>query len=983
MSLLIGIDVGGTNTDSVLIDPKKTTESTKRGVLAWNKSTTTADVSDGIESAIDSLFKQVPEVDKSEILAVTIGTTHFINAVIEKDKARLEKVALLRLCGPYSRNSPPFADFPKGLKLILEGYVGLLDGGHYVHGDPVKPINKTEVLTHVEKIKELGLKAVALVGQFSPMVKDHEDEVAAIIAEEIPDVKIVKSYEVAGIGFLERENAAVLNAAILRFAKKVISSFNSAVSRRGLNCPVLLTQNDGTVVSSDVASKIPISTFSSGATNSMRGASFLCRNDESLKDRSVIVVDVGGTTTDVGLLLATGFPRQAATHSYVGGVRMNFSMPHVESIGLGGGTIVRNSNHNEKVTIGPDSVGNEILERSIVCGGDSITVSDVTFAYNQDSDIHFGNFDLVKERFSSCMIEETREGVKRMLETIIDRMRTSPEPLPVLLVGGGSFIVPTELEGASAVHRPPFYSVANAIGAAMSKISGTINLIKVLPAGTISKEDFLKQCIEDAKDIAQKRGALRDSTVVIEMSHDPIPYIADTFQFHVKVVGEVDYSNLKSAFVFEDTSISVESGGQIVKEVGEVIEDFSIDNINLKEYIPTINSNNEWIISEVDLEFFRIGTYILGCGGGGTPHPCFLDIRHLVRNGDTIRIIDMKDIKKYIKGEGTIIPVAFCGSPTVAVEQLKAQELLEATTALSNFTGRQPDLFFPLEIGGGQGFTGFEVGASSRMNIPIVDCDLMGRAYPTLWQTTCNACLDDYSFSPGAVSNSNGNSLIVSEIANNVLFERVVRIALTELGTFVGVISNPLSHRQVEQCAVANSLSLAWRIGRAVIQAKQESDIENLPSRIIDAVGGPQAGKRLMTGKIIDVFRKLHKGYVFGEVLIEEVGSKRQMVIPFKNENIYCKVKNDEEDPGEIVCSVPDLISVIEVDTGEAVGTPDYKYGLMVHVLGFAPSHQWTSTKKAFDIGGPESFEFYGVEYKPVGEYTKPVSVIEEFGKKP
>ncbi|KAK6202509.1 uncharacterized protein RJT21DRAFT_118560 [Scheffersomyces amazonensis] len=981
MSLLIGIDVGGTNTDSVLLDPTKSKES-NRGVLAWNKSNTTSDVSNGIESAIKSLFEQVPNVKKEEILAVTIGTTHFINAVIEKDKARLDKVAVLRLCGPYSRTTPPFADFPSGLKSILNGYIGFLDGGHYVHGDEVQPINEAEVLEHCQKIKELRLKSVVLVGQFSPMVNDHEDEVEKIIAKALPDISIVKSYEISGLGFLERENAAILNAAILRFAKKVIISFNAAVQRIGLTCPVLLTQNDGTILSSHIARRIPISTFSSGATNSMRGASFLCAGEDELKDTSVIVVDVGGTTTDVGILLHTGFPRQAASHSLVGGVRMNFSMPHVESIGLGGGSIVRIS--NEEVSVGPDSVGNEILKRSIICGGDTVTATDVTIAFNGSiyDDVKIGNFNLVDKTFDHSIMENFTKEVTHKLEKVIDRMRTSPDPLPVLLVGGGSFIVPNALEGASKVLRPPFYNVANAIGAAMSKISGSVHTIKLLPPDSMSKEDFLEKCIEEARSQAIQRGALKSSITVVELSHDPVPYVPNTYEFHVKVVGDVDFSKLQKAFNFDDATKStiVESGGEVLKDVTEAAEDFSIENIDINQYKPTVNDKREWIINEIDLEFLRIGTYILGCGGGGTPYPSFLDIRHLVRQGEILKVIDIKDIKNYIKDEGSIIPVGFAGSPTVAIEQLKSEELVHAARSLSKFIGKTPELVYPLEIGGGNGFTAFEIAATSRLNIPVVDCDLMGRAYPTLWQTTANACLENFKYSPAVISNGNGNTMIISETASSVILEKVVRVSLTELGTHVGKVSSPMTEAQIIAGTVHKSISLAWRIGKAVALAKQELDIENLPSRIIDSVGGPQVGKYLFTGKIIDVSRKLYKGHVYGEVVIEEDSpSKRQMVIPFKNENIYCSIRQDKNDSGEIVCSVPDLITVNEVDTGEAVGTPDYKYGLMVFVLGISPSDKWTSTQKALDIGGTKAFGFNDVEYKPVGKYVEPVSVIDEY----
>ncbi|KAG2735952.1 hypothetical protein G9P44_000042 [Scheffersomyces stipitis] len=976
--LLIGIDVGGTNTDSVLLDPSLVSDTTTRGIIAWNKANTTSDVSDGIEAALTELFTLAPKVYKEDVGAVTIGTTHFLNAVIEQDRGKLDKVAVLRFVGPYSQKTEPFCEFPAGLKDILKGYVAYLDGGHYVHGEEVSELNKKEIHDHCMKIKELNIHAVVLVAQFSPLKNEHENIAEGIIKEVLPDIQIVKSYEIAGIGFLERENAAILNAGILRFANKVIASFNAAVRRVGLNCPVMLTQNDGTVLPSSAARKCPINTFSSGATNSMRGASILCSGDESIKGQSVLVVDVGGTTTDIGVLLPTGFPRQSASFSYVGGVRMNFSMPQVHSFGLGGGSKVR---FNKKITIGPDSVGNEIRKQAIIFGGDTLTASDMAVGIGKQAGLepelfNIGDPQKLDGKLNEKHMKEFQDEVKYLLEKHIDRMRTSAEPVPVLVVGGGSFIVPSDIEGSSKVLRPPYHGVANAIGAAMSKISGRKHLIKVVPNEKEAKENALQECIEEAKDNAVVKGAIRDSLTIVELSHDPIPYIPNTYEFIVKVVGDADHSRVPEVNL--EKSFDDISGGSVLKEVTTPVEEFTIENVDIEKYKPKIE-NREWIISEIDLEFLKIGTYILGCGGGGTPHPTFIDIRNMLRNGATIRVIDIDDVSKYTDGERSIICVGFAGSPTVASEMLKADELLEAAKSLIQFTGQEAKVVCPLEIGGGNGFTGFEVGASNKLNIPVVDSDFMGRAYPTLWQSSANAIYEKFPYWPAAVSNGNSSSMLISEASNCESLERLIRSTCVEVGTHVGVVMAPMTSEELTGGTVPGSISLAWRIGRAVILARQKLEHDLIPQRIIESVGGKSSGSHLFTGKIVDVSRKVHKGHVYGEVIIEEPETKKQMVIPFKNENILCRVRETAEEEGKVVCAVPDLIAVLESETGEALGTPDYKYGLIVNVIAISPSNIWTDTEKAMAIGGPASFGFDEVEYVPVGTYTRPVSVIEEY----
>ena len=137
---------------------------------------------------------------------------------------------------------------------------------------------------------------------------------------------------VANLGFIERENAAIFNASILPFARATIASFQDAIRRLKLNCPVFLTQNDGTLLPAALAAAVPIRTFNSGPTNSMCGAAFLVKQLAASADkrRSLLVADIGGTTTDVGVILPSGLPRQASAVTSVSGVRMNFSCPDVK-----------------------------------------------------------------------------------------------------------------------------------------------------------------------------------------------------------------------------------------------------------------------------------------------------------------------------------------------------------------------------------------------------------------------------------------------------------------------------------------------------------------------------------------------------------------------------------------------------------------------------------------------------------------------------
>jgi N-methylhydantoinase A/oxoprolinase/acetone carboxylase beta subunit len=456
------------------------------------------------------------KIDPKEVASVTIGTTHFINAVVERDAARLTKVAVVRLCGPFSKGVPPCIDWPGKLRDLILGYYCLVDGGLEVDGDLISEIDEDQIRKHAEIIKTKGIKSIVINGVFSPVdVRYKQEESAAEIIQNLyPEADIVISKDVANLGFLERENATILNASILPFARKTIASFQSAISRLQLRCPVFLTQNDGTILLASAASKLPIRTFSSGPTNSMRGAAFLTQNE--IKE-SMMVVDIGGTTTDVGLLLANGFPRQAAAFSEISGVRTNFSYPDVRSIGLGGGSIVRRQEDGD-LTIGPDSVGYQLAQKAIVFGGDITTATDYTVFGETKWDI--GDRSLVLKTDLANNLSDFKAVVQKMLERAIDNMKTSADDIPVLLVGGGAIIAPDALSGASKVVKPEWSGVANAIGAATARVSGVIDTIESTENKTSAQvmENISRRAIQKAVE----NGAKAETVQVVEMDHLPL-----------------------------------------------------------------------------------------------------------------------------------------------------------------------------------------------------------------------------------------------------------------------------------------------------------------------------------------------------------------------------------------------------------------------------------------------------------------------------
>ncbi|KAL1657484.1 Hydantoinase/oxoprolinase-domain-containing protein [Schizophyllum commune] len=278
----------------------------------------------------------------------------------------------------------------------------------------------------------------------------------------------------------------------------------------------------------------------------MCGAAFLVKHEFAEKEkRPMLVCDIGGTTTDVGMLLASGLPRQAATITDVSGVMMNFSCPDVKSIGLGGGSIVRKDSPTSKLTIGPDSVGHHIKTRAHVFGGDVPTATDYAVACAKVSghSLDVGDASRLPQAFYDNA-EEYREVVKRMLENIIDRMKTTADDIEVLLVGGGAVLVNEGevLKGASKVIKPKFSGVANVIGAAIARVSGTVDTVISTEGKTT--QQAIESVAQLAIDRAVENGAVRETIELAEMDAIPLQYIANKSRVIVKAIGDFDFAHV-------------------------------------------------------------------------------------------------------------------------------------------------------------------------------------------------------------------------------------------------------------------------------------------------------------------------------------------------------------------------------------------------------------------------------------------------------
>ncbi len=504
----IGIDVGGTNTDAVLVAEGR--------VLAAIKTPTTEDPTDGVAEALTKLRELVP-LDGVE--AVMIGTTHFINAVVQRRE--LTPVGALRLALPASSSLPPFCDWPEDLSALACGGIWMVEGGHDYDGRAFMPLDEAGVRRAAREMREAGIEAVAISAAFSPLDASHERAAAAIVAEEAPSAAITLSSDLGRIGLLERENVALMNAALTRLASRTVSAFARALAGSGVAAPLYITLNDGTVADAAFATRFPVLAFASGATNSMRGAAYLSGLSEAM------VVDVGGTTTDVGAL-RQGFPRQANAVVHIGGVRTLFRMPDLMSIGLGGGSIVDLAGPS----VGPRSVGYRLPTDGRVFGGDVLTATDIGVASGL---IALGDARRVAD-LDPAAVAAARTTIASMLAETIDRMKSDAGDVTLLAVGGGAFLVPDDLPGVAQVVRSAHGDCANAVGAAIAQISGETDSIY----RDMSREAAIAAATQAATAAAVAAGADPASVEVVDVEDMPIAYLPGaSLRVRVRVVGDV------------------------------------------------------------------------------------------------------------------------------------------------------------------------------------------------------------------------------------------------------------------------------------------------------------------------------------------------------------------------------------------------------------------------------------------------------------
>ena len=340
------------------------------------------------------------------------------------------------------------------------------------------------------------------------------------------------------------------------------------------------------------------------------------------------------------------------------------------------------------------------------------------------------------------------------------------------------------------------------------------------------------------------------------------------------------------------------------------------------------------------------GAGILGTGGGGDPYLGTLAALRALEEFGPPQVLEPDEIDD----DALVALPVMVGAPVPLIEKFSfGPELESAFEALNRFLdGRIVALMSP-EMGGVNSVVPLCLGA--RVGLPIVDADAMGRAFPEIDLVTLT--LFGIGASPFALADEHGNHVVVNGVDNRWV-ERICRSAVVEFGAISAGMGYPITGKQLREAAVLHSLSYAEGIGRAIRTAQAEK------ADAIAEIVRITRGFILHRGKIVDVQRRTMHGWSIGEATIEgmEEFSGSSMTVSFQNENLVA-FRDDS-----VVAAVPDLITIIDSDTGEAITTERLRYGFRVVVLGMPCDEKWR-TPAGVALGGPGHFH-YDFDYVPI-----------------
>ena len=353
-------------------------------------------------------------------------------------------------------------------------------------------------------------------------------------------------------------------------------------------------------------------------------------------------------------------------------------------------------------------------------------------------------------------------------------------------------------------------------------------------------------------------------------------------------------------------------------------------------------------VTDADLDAIEIGAAILGTGGGGNPYIGKLRCREELKKGRSIPVIPLAELPD----DAVVVSLGGIGAPVVGIEKIEeGEECLRALRALERELGVKVDALISAEIGGANSMEPMLTAAQA--GLPVVDGDGMGRAFPEMQM--CTWSIYGHREAPAAMADEKGNIVIIRNTPDDVWLERIARSVVVAMGAAAGLATQPMRGDFVKRAAVPNTITQALNLGRAVLQAHRTN------SDPVQTVIDQERGKLLMAGKIVDLQRHLKGGFAVGHLSLEGFGNflgdtgridlQNEFLVFWRNEMVE-------------VCT-PDLIVVLDSDTGLPITTEMLRYGQRVAVLGL-PAHPLMRSTEALKVVGPTAFGYSEITFNPM-----------------
>lgn len=348
-------------------------------------------------------------------------------------------------------------------------------------------------------------------------------------------------------------------------------------------------------------------------------------------------------------------------------------------------------------------------------------------------------------------------------------------------------------------------------------------------------------------------------------------------------------------------------------------------------------------ITQAELQALAIGANILGSGGGGDTAFLLLMAQRMFQHKKPVKLIQLEDLQP----DDLIVPVAHIGAPLVEQEKMpNGKEFIPVFKQIEKQFGKKPTALMAGEIGGANGLTPFIV--AQQLDLPVLDADGMGRAFPELQM--CSFFLSKVEATPTFIASNSGTTVTITTEKPNQNIENIARNVTVAFGSNAVMAIYTMHGQQAQSSVIAGTVSQAINIGQTILHAQTNHEDP------VQALCHTTNATLLTIGTIVDIEQKIDQGFLKGTVAIQN-HQQQTCTIQYQNENLIAHINET------IVATTPDIIAIIDTQSGRAITSEALRFGIEVAVVVIPSPTLWT-TPEGLRLVGPQYFG-YDTTYKP------------------